>query len=100
MPKAEGVYGTTNHHTTLLHLLLYPDESHWDDAGISYHDIESEQEAEKKYKQRYVSGKYRTSVIVFEGRVVAAPYNDQGPYVGQADILDAGQKILRVGEIK
>ncbi len=57
------------------------------------------EEGRKKYRQRYARGKYRTVVIVFEGRVVAAPYNDEGPEFDKGHLLDAGQKAVQEGVI-
>jgi hypothetical protein len=54
----------------------------------------------EKYKKRYPRGKYRTTVIVFEGRVVVAPYDERGARYEEGMILTGGEKITIEGEIK
>ena len=45
-------------------------------------------------------GRYRTVVIVFEGKVVAASYDEEGPKFEEGTVLTAGQKTSQEGEIK
>jgi hypothetical protein len=47
----------------------------------------------EKLKKRYPKGKYRTTVIVFEGRVVVAPYDEYGVKYDEATVLTGGQKV-------
>jgi hypothetical protein len=48
-------------------------------------------EEEKKYKKTYKSGKYRTVVIVFEGKVIVAPYSRKGAEYNKGVTLTSGQ---------
>jgi hypothetical protein len=58
------------------------------DWGIIY------EEGKKKYRKRFRKGRYHTVVVVYDGKVVAAPYNDKGPRYDLGDTLGAGDKIL------
>ncbi|MCM8800997.1 MAG: filamentous hemagglutinin N-terminal domain-containing protein [Candidatus Omnitrophica bacterium] len=71
-------------------------------SGFDFSTLELEEEGEdKKYKRKYyLAGKYKTVVIVFEGRVVVAPYDERGIKQGQAKILASQQKIVHTSEIK
>jgi hypothetical protein len=51
------------------------------------------QEEDKKYKSRYVQGKYRTVVIVFEGKVIAAPYSEKGVDEKRGVMVTAGNRV-------
>jgi hypothetical protein len=51
-------------------------------------------------KSRYVKGKYKTVVIVFEGKVIVSPYNDKGVDNSKGTFLTGGEKINTSGEIK
>jgi len=57
------------------------------------------EDEEKKYKKLYASGKYRTTVIVFEGRVVVAEYGEEGVLYEEASILTGGQSVTKEGAI-
>ncbi|MFH0764489.1 MAG: GLUG motif-containing protein, partial [Candidatus Omnitrophota bacterium] len=52
-----------------------------------------------KYEKPYLPGKYRTVVIVFEGKVVVAPYDEKGPRYDEGIVLTEGGKALQEGEI-
>ena len=58
-----------------------------------------EETDEVKYKKLYESGKYRTVVIVFEGRVAVAPYDEKGIKDTDSVFLSAGQKLAQEGEV-
>jgi hypothetical protein len=58
------------------------------------------EEDEDLMKKKYVSGKYRTVVIVFEGRVLVSPYDEEGVKEKEATTLTAGQKSETEGEVK
>ncbi|MCK4463476.1 MAG: DUF2341 domain-containing protein, partial [Candidatus Omnitrophica bacterium] len=60
----------------------------------------SPQDEKKKYKKKYIKGKYRTVVIVFEGRVVACPYDEEGPKFEQGTTLTTGQRTVQEGEVE
>jgi hypothetical protein len=58
------------------------------------------QEEDKKYKKHYTQGRYRTVVIVFEGKVIAAPYSEKGINEKQGTMVTAGNRVsqtLRAG---
>jgi hypothetical protein len=50
-------------------------------------------------RKQYKAGKYRTIVVVFEGSVVTAPYDESGVNMDEATIITAGQEISREAEI-
>ncbi|MFH0763614.1 MAG: DUF2341 domain-containing protein [Candidatus Omnitrophota bacterium] len=54
----------------------------------------------QKYGKYYIAGKYRTVVIVYDGKVTVAPYDDNGPQYDKGKLLTAGQKAAYQGEIK
>ena len=56
-------------------------------------------EEKKKYKKYYRLGKYRTVVIVFEGSVVLAPYDEAGPKYEEGVTLTEGDKTSVEGDI-
>ena len=58
------------------------------------------QDEKKKYKKKYIKGKYRTVVIVFEGRVVACPYGEEGPRFEEGTTLTKGQRTIQEGAVK
>jgi len=70
--------------------------------GISDGDEElvEYEEGKKKYRKDYADGKYRTVVIVFEGRVIVAPYDEEGPRFDEGESLSAGEEASVEGEIK
>jgi len=47
----------------------------------------------ERYGRCYYPGTYRTNVIVFEGRVIVAPYDKKGPKYEEGILLVAGEKI-------
>jgi len=51
------------------------------------------QEEDKKYKKHYTQGKYRTVVIVFEGKVLTAPYSEKGVDEKQGVMVTAGNRV-------
>jgi len=53
----------------------------------------------QKYDKRYASGKYRTVVIVFEGKVLVSPYDDKGPKYEEGQMLTPGQQTSREAQI-
>jgi len=57
-------------------------------------------EGEKKYKKHYLKGEYRTTVIVFEGRVVVVPYDERGIKIDKIKTISAGQSVVHSGEVK
>ncbi|MFA5500449.1 MAG: hypothetical protein WC404_05170, partial [Candidatus Omnitrophota bacterium] len=57
------------------------------DYSVIYH------EEDKKYKSRYVQGRYRTVVIVFEGKVLTAPYSEKGVDEKQGVMVTAGNRV-------
>lgn len=59
-----------------------------------------EYEEGEKYKKRYPKGKYRTTVVVSEGRVLVAPYDERGPQYAKAVSLSGGKEYIVEGEIK
>jgi hypothetical protein len=58
------------------------------------------QDKKKKYKKKYIKGKYRTVVIVFEGRVVACPYDEEGPQFEEGTSLTKGQRTIQEGGVR
>jgi hypothetical protein len=54
----------------------------------------------KRYKKDYPKGKYKTVIIVYEGRVVVADYNDKGPDYKNATDLPSGNKADVEGDVK
>jgi len=59
-----------------------------------------EGEGERKYKKLYAAGKYRTVVIVFEGKVIVCPYDETGIKCEGGKYLTDGEKTEYEGEIK
>jgi len=70
------------------------EEAHADTLGGFDYSLIYEEE-DKKYKKQYVSGKYRTVVIVFEGAVAVAPYNSQGAIKEQEELVRANEQVSR-----
>jgi len=62
--------------------------------GMSTSDEEQE-----KYKKWYKKGKYRTVVIVLEGKVVTAPYDEEGPKFNEGTAIGHGEEHTVEGEI-
>jgi len=54
----------------------------------------------KKYKRWYRQGKYKTMVIVFEGKVVTVPYDEKGIKIDKIKTISAGQSVVHSGEVK
>ena len=52
------------------------------------------------YKKKYAKGKYRTVVIVFEGRVVVSPYDEKGVKKEETVTLTGGQTTIKEGAVK
>jgi hypothetical protein len=53
-----------------------------------------------KYARNYAKGKYKTAVIVFEGKVLVASYNEKkGPDYKTATAVTGGQKTEQKGQI-
>jgi hypothetical protein len=59
--------------------------------GFDYSVIYNEED--KKYKRHYKEGRYRTVVIVFEGKVLTAPYSEKGVSEKQGVMVTAGQRV-------
>ncbi len=57
-------------------------------------------EEEKKYKRWYRQGKYKTTVIVFEGKVVSSPYDEDGVKESKRAVLMPGDKVEQEGEVR
>jgi hypothetical protein len=65
-------------------------------------NMESEMvnDGRKKYARNYASGKYKTVVIVFEGKVLVASYDaKRGPNYKTATAVTGGQKTEQKGQI-
>ena len=58
------------------------------------------QDKTQKYKKPYKSGKYRTVVIVFEGKVIVSPYDQKGPVRSSQTSVSAGEHTQSKGNIK
>ena len=52
------------------------------------------------YKKQYASGKYKTVVIVYEGKVAVGPYDEKGAKYDEGTLLTPGQKTTNVSEVK
>ena len=50
------------------------------------------EEGDTKYSKYYKDGKYKTSVIVYEGRVAVGTYDEKGADYGNKDFVLPGQK--------
>ncbi|MFC1570799.1 beta strand repeat-containing protein, partial [Candidatus Omnitrophota bacterium] len=57
-------------------------------AGFLNLDFE---EGKKKYRKWYRGGKYKTTVIVYEGKVVASPYDEDGAKYDEGVTLTNGE---------
>jgi len=68
------------------------------EAGFDYDNLNYE-EGERKFKKHYARGKYKTVVILFEGKVVMTPYDTQGPKEEDTVILLPGQNAIQKGEV-
>jgi hypothetical protein len=65
-------------------------------------NMESEMvnDGRNKYARNYAKGKYKTAVIVFEGKVLVASYNEKkGPNYKTATAVTGGQKTEQKGQI-
>jgi hypothetical protein len=62
--------------------------------------IPEEGEYRRYSKAHYLAGKYRTVVIVFEGRIVVSPYDEEGTKEDKAETLTTGQKASQEAEVK
>ena len=60
--------------------------------SISYEEGE-------RYKKNYRKGRYRTVVIVVEGKVIAAPYDERGARYEEGEVLVGGQRAVQEGEV-
>jgi hypothetical protein len=58
------------------------------------------EEGAQKFKKDYIMGKYRTIVIVFEGRVLVSPYDEEGAKEDKTVALTAGQTTANEGDVK
>ena len=58
------------------------------------------EEGEGLLSKKYITGKYKTVVIVFEGKVVVNPYDEKGVQTDKGMALTAGQQSESEGEIK
>ena len=81
-----------------------PDVTPRENTSISMSDdlqsVVSVPEEGERLNKRYVTGKYKTVVIVFEGKVVVNPYDEQGVQTDKGMALTAGQTSESEGEIK
>jgi hypothetical protein len=68
--------------------------------GKNMVSVPEEGEKEDKFKKLYATGKYRTVVIVFEGKVMVSPYDEEGVKEEETVALAAGQSTEQHGEIK
>ncbi|MCM8774325.1 MAG: hypothetical protein NC820_06290, partial [Candidatus Omnitrophica bacterium] len=68
------------------------------DIGVGY--LRYDDSGVKRYRKRYERGKYRTVVIVIEGRVVACPYEDGKIRSEETEVLEAGERLEYEGEVK
>ena len=50
-------------------------------------------------EEKIQKGKYRTVVIVFEGKVVVSPYDDEGMKTEDEKVLTSGQKTRQEAEV-
>lgn len=53
-----------------------------------------------RFKKPYKQGRYRTTIIVREGCVVATPYDEEGADYEKGAVLTAGQKTSQEGEVE
>ncbi len=71
-----------------------PDPEEYDQIGSFWYE-----EGQRK-RQRYPKGKYRTIVVVYEGKVVMTPYDETGLRTDEAVTLVGGQSSMQDGEVK
>jgi hypothetical protein len=62
--------------------------------------MSSYEEGDDILKKKYTAGKYRTVVIVYEGKVVVNPYDEEGIKENEGVALTAGQKATHEEEVK
>jgi hypothetical protein len=60
----------------------------------------SDRKADRYSKAGYAKGKYKTVVIVFEGKVMVAEYDKSGPNIKKGKAVTGGQKVVQKGEIR
>ena len=78
-----------------------PEASEGAESRESSINIEGLVEADaSKYDKWYKEGKYRTVVIVFEGKVVVSEYDNGGARYDNATVLTGGEKTSAEGEVK
>jgi hypothetical protein len=81
-----------------------PDVTPKENTSISMSDdlqsVVSVPEEGERLNKRYVTGRYKTVVIVFEGKVVVNPYDEEGVQADKGVALTAGQQSESEGEIK
>ncbi|MCM8826532.1 MAG: hypothetical protein NC904_03345, partial [Candidatus Omnitrophica bacterium] len=70
-----------------------------DGSFFIYYEDDGDDE-KRRYKRYYRPGKYRTSVIVFEGKVIVSPYDEMGPKDEGVRYLNKGDNIKQEGEVK
>lgn len=51
-------------------------------------------------KKNYAAGKYKTVVIVYEGKVAVSPYDEKGPNYSEGTMVTPGNETSSEGEIK
>jgi hypothetical protein len=62
-------------------------------------DDESSSSDKKKYKKGYAPGKYKTVVVVFEGKVLVASYSNKGIDYKNATAVTSGQRAVQKGRV-
>jgi len=58
-----------------------------------------EEEEKAKWGKKYAKGKYKTVVVVFEGSVALAEYDEMGPEYKNATMVKGGEKFEKEAEI-
>jgi hypothetical protein len=58
------------------------------------------EEEEKLKRSHYAKGKYKTVVVVLEGKVVATPYDENGLKEDKSATLTAGDNTIQEGEVQ
>ncbi|MFC1576623.1 beta strand repeat-containing protein [Candidatus Omnitrophota bacterium] len=69
------------------------------DTGMVSLNVNYVNRGKKKFLKDYATGRYKTVVIVFEGAVAVADYDDEGVDLENAELLTGGQSAAREGEI-
>jgi hypothetical protein len=57
------------------------------------------EEGSRRYGKAYLPNKYKTTVIVFEGKVIAADYDEKGGLYNQGTIIGINQKYINRKEV-